>query len=264
MSNKLKKLVIYLAMLSIFVPIIILAIWGFTSSWVYPKLTPSEYSLRGIEYILNKENLRTMVNSLIIAIVVSLITILITVPAAYSLTIYDFKGKKLIELLILSPIIIPLISVAMGIHITFLKLNIANTLLGVIIINIIPCIPYSVRILSDTYKIIGNKFEIQAKTLGANKKEIFIKITLPLLAPGIMSAFSMCFIISFSQYFLTMLIGGGKIITYPMVMFPYIQSGDRLLSSLYSLVFIAISLIVLFIMQSIVNKFFKSQIKLID
>lgn len=264
MSNKLRKLVIYLAMLSIFVPIIILTIWGFTSSWIYPKLIPSEYSLRGIEYILNKENLKTMVNSLIIAIMVSLITILITIPAAYSLTIYNFKGKKLIELLILSPIIIPLISVAMGIHITFLKLNIANTLLGVIIINVIPCIPYSVRILGDTYKIVGNKFEIQAKTLGANKKDIFMKITLPLLAPGIMSAFSMCFIISFSQYFLTMLIGGGRIITYPMVMFPYIQSGDRLLSSLYSLVFIAISLIVLFIMQSIVNKFFKSQVKLID
>ncbi|MCR8746335.1 ABC transporter permease [Romboutsia lituseburensis] len=264
MNNKLRKLVIYLAMLSIFIPIIILTIWGFTSSWVYPRLIPGEYSLRGVEYILNKENLIILIDSLIISIIVSLITILISIPAAHSLIIYNFKGKKLIELLILSPIIIPLISVAMGIHITFLKLNIANTLLGVIIINIIPCIPYAVRILSDTYQIVGNKFEIQAKTLGANKKYVFMKITLPLLAPGIMSAFSMCFIISFSQYFLTMLIGGGRIITYPMVMFPYVQSGDRLLSSLYSVVFIAISLIVLFIMQSIVNKFFKSKIKLID
>ena len=72
----------------------------------------------------------------------------------------------------------------------------------------------------------------------------------------------MCFIISFSQYFLTLIIGGGNVITYPLVMFPYIQSGDRTLSSLYSIVFIIISLIrVVLIEKSLESYYLKDKEK---
>ena len=66
--------------------------------------------------------------------------------------------------------------------------------------------------------------------LGASKINVFRYITLPLLLPGILGHPSMCFIIVFSQYFLAC-IGGGTVITYPMIMFPYIQSGDRVLAT---------------------------------
>ena len=161
---------------------------------------------------------------------------MISIPAAKALSLYNFKGKKFFELLVLSPAIIPTISIAMGVHIFFIKLKLANTYLGVVIINILPCIPYAVRIIGDVYKLVGDKLEIQAKMLGASKINVFRYITLPLLLPGILGASSMCFIIVFSQYFLTMLIGGGTVITYPMIMFPYIQSGDRVIGSMYCIV----------------------------
>ena len=190
--------------------------------------------------------------------IIVIITILISVPAAKAVALYEFKGKKLFELLVLSPIIIPMISIAMGIHITFIKLKLANNLLGVIIINIIPCIPYAVRIIGDVYKLVGDRLELQAEILGASKFNIFRYITLPLILPGIIGASSMCFIISFSQYFLTMLIGGGRVITYPMIMFPYIQSGDRNISALYSIVFLVVSIIVLILIEGKIKKYYKN------
>ncbi|CEN31085.1 ABC transporter permease [[Clostridium] sordellii] len=259
MSEKLKKLIVNIILLTLILPLGILFIWAITSSWVYPNLIPNEFSLRGFEYILNEENIKVLLNSIFISIVVVIITLIISIPAAKAIALYEFKGKKFFELLILSPIIIPMISVAMGIQLIFIKFGIVNTLTGVILINIIPCIPYGVRIIADVYKLIGDKYEIQASMLGAKKIDILRYVTIPLILPGIIGASSMCFIISFSQYFLTLLIGGGSVITYPLLMFPYIQSGDRILASMYSIVFIIISLIVVMLMKKSLEKYYNKE-----
>ncbi|QYE99383.1 ABC transporter permease [Paraclostridium sordellii] len=259
MSEKLKKLIVNIILLTLILPLGILFIWAITSSWVYPNLIPNEFSLRGFEYILNEENIKVLLNSIFISIVVVIITLIISIPAAKAIALCEFKGKKFFELLILSPIIIPMISVAMGIQLIFIKFGIANTLTGVILINIIPCIPYGVRIIADVYKLIGDKYEIQASMLGAKKIDILRYVTIPLILPGIIGASSMCFIISFSQYFLTLLIGGGSVITYPLLMFPYIQSGDRILASMYSIVFIIISLIVVMLMKKSLEKYYNKE-----
>ncbi|MEF9990734.1 MAG: ABC transporter permease subunit [Romboutsia sp.] len=257
MKAKLRRITIDILIITFVSPLLILCIWSCLSSWPFPNLIPKNYSLRGLEYIFSSNNLSALINSILISTIVVFITIIISIPSAKAITLYKFKGKKFFEMLILSPIIIPLVSVSMGIYIMFIKFKIANTLTGVIIINILPCIPYGVRIIGDVYKLIGDKLEIQAKMLGASNINTFRYITLPLIMPGIIGASSMCFIVSFSQYFLTMLIGGGKIITYPMIMFPYIQSGDRTIASLYSLVFLIISIIVLIIIESIIKKYYK-------
>lgn len=259
MRDNLKKLLTNLTLIILLSPLLILCVWSCASSWAYPHLLPLETSFRGFEYIFTNQSISSLICSFIISIIVVFITLVISIPAAKAITVYNFKRKKFFELLILSPIIVPLISVAMGIHIMFIKMGIANTLLGVIIINILPCVPYAVRILGDAYLLIGDKLEVQGKMLGASTFNVFRYITLPLLTPGIVGAASMSFIISFSQYFLTMLIGGGRIITYPMIMFPYIQSGDRTIASLYSIVFLIVSIIVLILVESSIKKYNKLQ-----
>lgn len=256
MGKNMKKLILNILLIIFISPLLILCIWSCATSWVYPDVFPRELSLRGFEYIFNNQNLKILINSVVISAVVVLITIIISIPAAKAIALYEFKGKRFFELLILSPIIVPLISVAMGIHVMFIKLGLANTILGVVLINILPCVPYAVRIISDVYILIGDKFEVQGKMLGASKFNVFIYITFPLILPGVIGAASMCFIISFSQYFLTMLIGGGRIVTYPMVMFPYIQGGDRTIASIYSVVFLVVSVSVLILVEGRVKKYY--------
>ncbi|MEG2786239.1 MAG: ABC transporter permease subunit [Romboutsia sp.] len=256
MNENFKKLIIDIILISLTAPLIILFIWAISSSWIFPQIIPSNFSLRGFEYILSSDNMKILINSVFISIIVVILTLIISIPSARAIALYNFKGKHLFELLILSPIIIPMTSVAMGIQLTFIRLGIANTVIGVIIINIVPCLPYSVRIITDVYKLIGDKYEVQASMLGANNVDILRYVTMPLLLPGLIGASSMCFIISFSQYFLTLLIGGGSVITYPLIMFPYIQSGDRTLASIYSIVFIIISLIVVILMEKTLNKYY--------
>ncbi|GAA0115577.1 ABC transporter permease [Clostridium senegalense] len=244
-----KKNIIDFTIIILIAPLLMLCIWSFTNSWPFPYMFPKKISLRGFEYLLIGENLQVLLISVTVSIVTTFITIIISIPAAKAITLYEFKGKKFFELLIISPIIVPLISIVMGVHIIFIKLGLANTMAGVIIINILPCIPYAVRIIGDVYKIVGDKFEMQAKMLGADRYNTFKYVTFPLILPGIIGAASMSFIISFSQYFLVLIIGGGNIVTYPIVMFPYIQSGDRTISALYSMVFLIVSIIVLILIE---------------
>ena len=78
-------------------------------------------------------------------------------------------------------------------------------------------------------------------------------MTLPALLPGILSSMSMGFILSYSQYFTTLMVGGGRVKTIALVLVPYIQSGDRALSSVYSVAFVASALLVFFLFEAFLH-----------
>lgn len=241
-------------------PLIILILWSFSKLWSWPNLLPQTMGLRAFKYIIDPRNnsLKVLGFSVWLSFIVTIVTLAISIPAAKALGVYEFKGKGFFKIFILAPIIVPPVAVTMGIHVTFIKIGLANTFLGVLLVHLIPCLPYAIRILTDVFEIIGEAMEMQARVLGANSIQTFLSVTLPLLGPGLISAGSLVFIVSFSQYFLTFLIGGGKIITFSMLMFPYIQSGDRMMASAYSIVFMSTTLLVLIIMEKVVKSYYKS------
>ena len=252
-------LFLYMVIAFLVFPVMVLCIWSFTRTWEWPNLFPGRFGLRGWLYFFDTstKSLKVLGNSIILSSIVTVITLCISLPAAKALALYKFKGKEAIEIFILSPIIVPPLAVAMGIHLQFIKMGLADTYAGVVLVHLIPCLPYGVRILSTVYEAVGENMELQAKVLGASKWQVLRFITFPLIAPGLISAGSLVFIISFSQYFLTFLIGGGKVVTLPMVLFPFIQSGDRMLASVFSIVFIVTTLLFCLIMEKTLKVHYK-------
>lgn len=178
-------------------------------------------------------------------------------PGGKALGIYKFPGKGFIKLLLLAPLIVSPVAIGMGIHGTFIRLGLTNTELGVVLIHLFPGIPYGIRIFTNVFEMVGNRLEEQGKVLGANGLQVFFHLTLPTILPGVISAGSMIFIISFSQYFLTFLIGGGNVITFPLMMVPYIQSGDRMMAASYSAVFIVATLIALVAIERVLKLYYR-------
>lgn len=266
MENKTKlgyKVTVGLFLTFLLLPLVVIIIWSFTKNWPWPEIVPSHFGLRGWKYFFDptSKSLNTLLFSILLSFVVTVATLTLTIPAAKALALYQFRGKKFIEIFIFAPIIVPTVAVAMGIHVQFIKMGLAGTFIGVVLIHLIPCIPYAVRILKSVFEIIGEKMEMQARVLGATSFKTFVYITFPMILPGVISAGSMVFIVSFSQYFLTFLIGGGKIITFSMQMFPYIQSGDRMMASVYSMMFVFTTLLFLFIIEKVTNKFYGEKLK---
>lgn len=255
------RLILYSILTGLLLPLIIIVFWTFAKSWTWPNILPTEWGIRGYKYFMDPstKSLKILFDSIIISSIVMFLTLMVSIPAGKAIGLYDFKYKKFIKLLILAPIIVPPITVAMGIHVAFIKLGLANKVSGVVLIHMLTGIPYGVRILTNYFEVMGDTLEEQAKILGAKPMQILRYITIPMIAPALVSAGSLIFIISFSQYFLTFLIGGGNVVTITMVMFPFIQSGDRTLASVYSVVFILSTLIVLILVERIVKKFYKTE-----
>jgi putative spermidine/putrescine transport system permease protein len=151
----------------------------------------------------------------------------------------------MVEWLILLPIIVPGLVVAMGIHIMFIRYGVADTFAGVVLVHLVPALPYFVLVMAGVFANYSVELEETARTLGAGPARVFWHITLPAIFPGLAVASLFTFLVSWSQYITTVLIGGGEIVTLPMVLFPLIGAANHADAAAVSIVFVLPALVVL-------------------
>lgn len=251
-----KKVLIIVLFLIFLVPLFFIILQSVAFSWRWPELLPSEFSFRGWRALINEPRLgEALQSTILIGVAVVLLNFLIGIPAAKALAYYSFPGKNTIDVLLLSPILIPNLAIAMGLHFTFIRLGIANHMLGVIFVHLIPTVPYTIRIFRGGFERIGDKWGEVGATLGASSWQIFWTVQLPMMVPTIRSAAVLIFVISLSQYALTALIGGGNIMTLAMLYFPYFQSNDPAVLASFSAVFILFPIIFLIVLELILRLF---------
>ncbi len=230
---------------AILIPAVTLFLWIFTERWTWPDLVPQVFSKRSILEIAGrkKELLQILWSSILISTVVAALSAVIGITAR-AILLYRFPGKQLVYFFTILPFMVPATVFAMGIQITFIKMGLNNRIAGVIIAHLICSLPYAVRLIMDGTAAVGSRLEEQARVLGASPFQAFYKTSLPMLTPVILSAVSMSYIVSFSQYFLTLMIGGGNVKTFTILMVPYLQSGNRNIACIYSTLFLGVTLLV--------------------
>lgn len=244
-STPLRASLLLLILISVVAPLIPLVIWSFAHRWFFPDVLPAAWSWRAWNYVFSdgSQAAQALLNSTFVALAVTLLSALIGLPAGRALGLHEFRGKTAVLFLILTPAIMPVIAVAMGIHVAFLRFGLADTRLGVILVHLVPVMPYTVLTLASVFANYNPDFEGQARTLGARPFQVFLHVTLPAIWPGLMVGGLFAFIISWSQYLLTLLIGGGQVITLPVLLFAFANSGDNAITAALSLVFIAPALL---------------------
>jgi putative spermidine/putrescine transport system permease protein len=239
-------------------PIISLFILSFSAGWKWPEIIPHSFSFRAWKYILsNRATIKAIGTSFQIALIVMIINLIIAVPAGDALGRYDFRGKNIIEMILLLPIIVPPIVVMMGMHRSFIILNLTESIFGTVLAHIIPTLPYMIRAMTISFRNLGFSWEEQAKMLGAGRINRFFYVNFYFLLPGIIAGSSLTILISLSQYIITILIGGGNIVTLPILMFPYINGGDQAIGAAYSILFALTALLSLWIMDSFLKKYYE-------
>jgi len=244
------RVIIYLGiLLGVIIPMVPQLVWAFSHRWLFPSVIPSEWSGRAWQYIANPNTkvLSSTMNSLFIALAVTAISIVVGVPAGKALGMYKFRGKGLVELIILSPSIIPGLAVTMGMQVIFIRIGLTDTMFGVILVHLLPTIPYMTISMSGVFSNYDPAYEEQARSLGASALKTFFLITLPTVTPGIITGGMFAFLISWGQYILTVIIGGGRVITLPLLLFSFAGSGDFPVTSAMSIIFLLPSIIILFI-----------------
>ena len=253
--NPLPALILAVAGLCILLPVALLGLWSAAGRWPWPELWPENFSTRGLAELLAPYN-RTgalLLSSVGLSLLAAALATLVGAMTARALAFHQFPGKGLVRFGAILPILVPGTVLAMGLHTVFLRLGLADTLSGVVLVHVISALPYTVSILTDVTQARGRGLEEQAAVLGASPTRAFLHGALSSLIPGLLSAGSMAFAISYSQYFTTLLLGGGQVRTLSLVMVPYIQSGDRTLASCYALLFVGSALAVFAVLEGCIH-----------
>jgi putative spermidine/putrescine transport system permease protein len=242
-----RRIALGVILAGLLVPLIPIVIWTVAGEWRYPDLLPAEYSMRPINFLFSSRSRagEGLINSALIAVAVAITASAIGATAGRALGLHQFRGKRVVQFLLLSPIIVPPLAATLGIHIVFIRLGLANTLLGVGLVHLIPTIPYVTLVMSSVYANYDTAFEDQARVLGASAWTTFRTVTLPQIFPGLAVAGLFAFIISWSEYILTLVIGGGRIQTLPIVLFTFLRGNDTAVAAALSLAFVAPALLLL-------------------
>lgn len=231
------------AMISaVLLPFLSLILWSFSTRWFYPQVWPAQWGLRAWQYVFGtagSQIISGLIQSMLVALATATISLLVGVPAGRALGLYNFKGKDAISIILMLPVIVPPLCVAMGLQLWFLKLGLTESFAGVVLVHLTFCLPYSVFVMWGVFSNYNPEYEDQARTLGATSWQLISRVVLPLTLPGIMVAGLFSFLLSWSQYLSTLIIGGGRVTTLPILLFALMGSGDRPVAAAVSIVFVA-------------------------
>lgn len=222
--------------LGLLLPLAPLLLWAVSGQWRYPALLPQETSTRGLELVLDPAVLDALTTSVAIAGSVALLAAAVGFSAGRALGLYAFRGKRLVQFLLLAPAIVPTIAVTLGIQVFFIRYGLADTVAGVVLVQLVPTVPYVSLVTAAAFANLDAGLEEQARMLGAGPVRRLLLVTLPAVRPGLVVATFFAFLISWSEYILTLLVGGGVVRTLPLLLFAAIGDTDYTAAAALSLV----------------------------
>ncbi|MEN9231097.1 MAG: ABC transporter permease subunit [Thermostichus sp. DG02_5_bins_236] len=212
-----------------FSPFGVLGLWAFTRVWSFPDGLPQEWSFAGWQWAFDSGSQvgSGFSQSLSIALITTLLALLLGIPAGRVL------GRQAvpawIRLILLLPIITSPLAVLMGLQGVLIRLRLEGTLLGVVLVHLIPVIPYMALVMGSVFSRFDFGYETQARSLGADPWQVWWQVTLPLVAPGMAIGAVFAFLISWNEFLLTFFIGGGRVLTLPMLLYGLLQGGNNTL-----------------------------------
>jgi putative spermidine/putrescine transport system permease protein len=247
MGRALRYAVVAGIVVAVLLPLLPLLAWSVSSRWFFPALLPPELSLRAWQYVVSGTSRvgEALVTSAVVALSATFLCVLLGVPAGRALGLYRFRGKPFLEYLILAPLIVPGIAVVMGVHVFFIRLGLSDTIAGVVLVHLLPTLPYMIIVMRGVFANYSVEYEQQAQSLGASRRQILLHVTLPSVLPGIVTGGLFVFLISWSQYVLTLMVGGGRVLTLPLLLFSFATSGDMAVTAALSVVFVLPAVLIL-------------------
>ncbi len=172
---------------------------------------------------------------------------------AYTLSRTKSKLGKVLEILVFLPIIFPATVSVLGVQYRFIQLGLIETTLGVAIVHTVMTLPYYILSMKSGYTTISDNCFKLGKVMGANEKQIFFKITLPMLKKSFIVGVAMIIMVSLVQYLTTFIIGGSEVMTLPIMLMPYMVDGGSKMGAVYSIIYILVTFISVVLAKSIIN-----------
>jgi len=201
--------------------------------------------------------------SLITSVISTILCIVISVPAAYALARYNFRGRSLLNTLLDVPLALPPLVAGVGLLILFSTTSFGKGLaeagivfvytpLGIIIAQFFVNVPFMFRILRSTFQGINPRYEYVAQTLGCSESQAFWRVTLPMSKNGLLAGSIITWSKAIGEFGAALMVAGAtrmKTETLPISLYLNMTSGHLNLAIAAATILIIISLASLFVFE---------------
>jgi putative spermidine/putrescine transport system permease protein len=207
-----------------------------------------EYSLRWFRDLFgNPVWLHAIYNSVVTAVLATLLATTLGTLAAVGLNHHNLPGKRFIMAVLVSPMIVPVVVLAVGSYFFFSKLGIANNLLGIVLVHAVLGMPFVVITVTATLGSFDMNLMRAARGLGASQLTAFRRVMLPIVWPGVLSGALFAFATSFDEVVVVLFLGGPEQTTLPRQMWTGLreQLSPTILAAAFMLILCAISMLLL-------------------
>jgi spermidine/putrescine transport system permease protein len=224
-GSLLSALYAVLVYIFLFLPIAVVVLMSFNSAKIgaFPlqSLTLRWYS----ELFRDRTIWEALNNSLIIAAGTTVLSVLLGILGAFSLVRYQFRLKSLFTGVLIVPLIVPGLIMGISLLSFYHFLSVQTSRLTVILGHAALALPYTTLVIAARLEGFDIRLEEAAASLGASPLSVFRKVTLPLIAPGVIAAVLFAWTISFDEFIITFFIIGGAKQTLPLKIWSLLKFG---------------------------------------
>ena len=220
----------FIAVICIF-PVLLLLLMSVSKNWVFPSVLPQKYTAENWLELLRGNSVGI---SLLVSVAIALLVAFLSTVAGFitsHLIAYHAKRKYLLLLAYLPFVLSPVI-LAVCLKYYFNILNIAGTIFGVVLAQMIIAFPYCIIFFIGFWNQRIRQYQELVNTLGGNNYYAFNKIVLPIAKPMLLVCFFQSFLISWFEYGLTSVIGYGKVQTLTIKVYQFLTEANMFYAAL--------------------------------
>ncbi|SDA77207.1 ABC transporter permease [Mesorhizobium qingshengii] len=198
----------FLYVVFLYLPVIFLPIFSINTA-ATPKFPLTGFTLHWYEDLPRTPALLDAAwNSLIVGVSAAILSTVLGILAARSITRYRYPGRRAINGLIMAPLVLPEVIVAISMLLVMLQLGLSLSLFTVVLGHVLVCIPYSMTVLTSGFEGFDRSLEEASADLGESAFGTFRRVTLPMVAPAIISSLLVCFTISLDEFIIAFFLTG--------------------------------------------------------
>src|SRR5437660_8883729 len=215
--------VVALTLAFVLLPALVVAIAAFNARAVL-AFPPDALSWRWFAKALAYEDFRAgFQNGLIVTAFASTIAVVVGAAFAFVLDRYSFALKRTIEGVLLAPLVIPHFTIGLGFLILAAELGATRGFAVVITCHVILVLPFVLRSVYISLRNVDQRFELAAASLGAPPRRVLTSVTIPLLAPGLVSGRLFAAILSFNEFTASLFVTAQRTQTLPVALYNYVR-----------------------------------------
>ncbi len=218
------RLYLGLVLFFLYLPIAVMMIMAFNRSSLY--LLPIEFDTVWFEALADNWRLIDAgVNSVALAIVNTVVATALGTAAALAMARYRFRGRTLLQLLLFPPITIPWLIIGTSMLVMFFWIGIGRGFHAMLLGHVALSLPYVIVVVGARLKSFGTGLEEAAATLGATPWQAFRRVSVPVMAPGVVAAALFAFAVSFDQFVISYFLAPPGVSTLPVEIYSSIRKG---------------------------------------